>query len=453
MMTHSKIYSHTEALCPECKAKVPARIIQKNNEILLEKFCKTHGYSDALLSNDIQWYEDSRNYVKPGQIPLKINKPEFKGCPDSCGFCSEHQQHTCLTVIEINSACNMDCPVCLKPEDISNHMKISEFENIIDNLIATEGKVDVVNISGGEPTIHPNLIEFIDIAQRKGILQISISTNGLELLNNQYLRTELKNRGAIVALQFDGFKRDTYIQIRGVDYSAQKLQLIEILERENVLYSLVSTIAKNINDNEINDITDFFFRSKALTIMFQPLAFTGSATKFDVNSHRITIPDVVKKIENSKFVKKGDFNPLPCSHYSCFALAYFLKIDEDNYLSLKEFLGDNQYLDLIANKTLPGLENEGFSVMKHQLYELWSASDSSNMNDMVLKRIKTIIKELECCGFSPQKALSLGMQNMKAIFIHHFMDVYNFDFSRLVKCCNPYPRSGDKLIPACAENI
>jgi uncharacterized radical SAM superfamily Fe-S cluster-containing enzyme len=108
---------------------------------------------------------------------------------------------------------------------------------------------------------------------------------------------------------------------------------------------------------------------------------------------------------------------------------------------------------LIANKTLPGLDTDGYSLMKERLYEFWSAADSNDANDRVLERIKRIIKEMSSCGFSPQKALTIGMQNMKAIFIHHFMDVHNFDFARIVKCCNPYTRVGDRLIPICVENI
>jgi len=144
---------------------------------------------------------------------------------------------------------------------------------------------------------------------------------------------------------------------------------------------------------------------------------------------------------------------LPCSHYSCFALAYFLKVENDQYFSLKEFLGKENYLEVIANKTLPGLDKDGYSLMKQRLYEFWSASDSSDLNDKVIERIRKIILEMNSCGFTQKNALTMGKENMKAIFIHHFMDVYNFDFSRLVKCCNPYPRIDNRLVPICAQNV
>ncbi len=449
----TKIYSHTLSLCNICKEKIPARIIQTDNKVFMEKKCPEHGFFETLISSDINWYEQSRTYVKAGQIPLLYNQDKFKGCPESCGFCTQHQQHTCLPVIEINHLCDLTCPICLKGEGIKGNMTTIEFAGIIDNLIAAEGKIEVVNISGGEPSLHPQLVEMLEIASDKGIGQISLSTNGLELLTNEKLRSEIKKYNVITALQFDGFSDDVYIQLRGEALLQKKLKLIKLLEKEDLMYSLVASIAKDINHLEVKAISDFFFQSKALTLMFQPITFTGFAENADHQKHRITIDSVVKEIEKSSFVNQGDFNPLPCSHFSCFALAYFLKVDDQNYYSMKQFLGLENYLEVIANKTLPGLDKEGFSLMKQRMYEFWSAADSGDMTEKVLQRIKGILVEMNSCGFNQKTALDLGRNNMKAIFIHHFMDVYNFDFSRLVKCCNPYPQPGNKLIPICAQNV
>jgi uncharacterized radical SAM superfamily Fe-S cluster-containing enzyme len=128
-------------------------------------------------------------------------------------------------------------------------------------------------------------------------------------------------------------------------------------------------------------------------------------------------------------------------------------VDDGQFYSLKDFLGKENYLDVIANKTLPGLDKDGYSLMKQQLYEFWSASDSSSLNEKVLERIRNIMLEMSSKGFSVQNAINMGRNNMKAIFIHYFMDVHNFDFSRLVKCCNPYPQINKRLVPICAENV
>ena len=345
----NKIYHHTEALCPECRSKVVARVVEKKEKVYLEKFCKTHGFSEALVCSDAKWYKESLRYVKPRQIPLKINTKKFKGCPESCGFCPEHQQHTCLPVIEITSACNLACPVCLKRFKNNFQLTIDAFEKIIDTLFQCEGRVDIVNISGGEPTLHPELGDFLHLTNAKGIMQTTVSTNGLLFLSKPELLRIFRETGALVALQFDGFKPQTYERLRGRDISAEKIDIIKILEKEGLSYSLVATVAKGINDDEIANIADFFFGSKAVSLMFQPIARTGAAERFSQET-KLTIPDVVHALEGNAYVKRGDFNPLPCSHFSCFALAYYFILEEGRFLSLKEFLGVDDYLNAIANK-------------------------------------------------------------------------------------------------------
>ena len=440
------------ALCNDCKQKVRARAIKRDGKVLLEKFCPEHRFTYDLLSSSVEWFEDSFNYIKPRQTPKKLTVGEYKGCPESCGFCPEHQQHVCLPVIEISSACDLDCPICLKNFKEEYTHTIDEFEFILDKLIESEDNIDVINLSGGEPTLHPRIIDFIELCNNKNIAQTTVSTNGLRLLRDKAFREAFKNTGAIAALQFDGFSRDAYIKLRGEDLLDGKLELIRTLEAEGINYSLVATIAKGINDGEIERIADYLFESKALSLMIQPLAFTGSAESFDIK-HRFTVADAVNNLESSKYVSKGDFKPLPCSHYSCFALSYYISGGDGKYYSLLDFLGKDNFLDVISNKTLPGLDYEGFSIMKDRLYELWSASDSSDLNDRVMKRIQSILRELSSCGYNRKSSLNMGMENMKAIFVHHFMDAYNFEFGRVIKCCNPYPQKDGRFIPICSQNV
>ena len=450
-----KIYSHTTALCPECEAKITARIIEHENSIYMEKFCPEHGDSKVLISSDVSWYEKSLSYIKPSQEPLKKNVTEFKGCPDSCGFCPEHQQHTCLPIIEINSNCDMDCPVCLKDFKQDFQLSAEDFTGIIKNLFATEGSMDVINISGGEPTLHPQLTELITIAKQLGVEQITVSTNGLTLLKDKKLRDFFRNNNVIAALQFDGFSSDTYKFIRGEDFAAKKMEMIKIFEEEGVSYSLVTTVVKGVNDSELTDITNFFFNSKALTIMFQPLAFTGSATNIDESKHRITTADIVSAVEQADNVEQGDINPLPCSHYSCFSLAYYFILENKRFLSMKKFFGEGQYLKIIENKTLPDLDKVDHNEINTKIYDMWSDAGfcACSLSDDMLKKIRQIMVSINEDGLSKQSKMELGKQNMKAIYIHDFMDKYTMDFARLQRCCNPYAQAGDKLVPMCSQNV
>ncbi|MDR1701561.1 MAG: radical SAM protein [Sporomusaceae bacterium] len=448
-----QLYSYTMALCPHCGQKVTARIVEKKGKIYLEKLCAQDGISDALICSDPQWYRDSLSYIKPGQEPLAKGVAAFRGCPGSCGLCPEHEQHTCLPVIEINSGCDLDCPVCLKNFQEPFSLTTRQFDDILSSLLRAEGEVNVINLSGGEPTLHEKFGEFLDLAAARGVLQTTVSTNGLTLLDSPAIRSHFKRTGAIAALQFDGFRPSTYTYLRGRDLSREKMATIEILEREGIKYSLVATVARGVNADEIEQIVDFFFRSQALSLMFQPVTFTGQAAGLSGEERRLTIPDVVQEIEKCRDVNKGDFNPLPCSHFSCFALSYYLKIAAGNYLSLKDFLGKEAYLDVIANKTLPGLDQSGYAIIKERIYDFWSAADTSASNEQVLKRLRQIIIDLNELDFAKEKVFAAGTEFMKAIFIHQLMDAETLDFARLMKCCNHYPRPDGRLVPMCAQNV
>lgn len=448
-----RVYSHTKAICPECDSLVAARIVESGDKVYLRKLCPEDGASDALICSAAKWYADSMSFIKPGQLPLDISVNEFSGCPDSCGLCPEHQQHTCLPVIEITTNCNLSCPVCLKNLDKPSQMSGSEFESILKRLKECEEDVHVINLSGGEPTLHRELKNFLEISRKCGVMQTTVSTNGLGFLENPELLNIFKESDTIAALQFDGFRPETYKTLRGRDLSSIKQEIIEVLEAEGIKYSLVATVMKGINDREITDIVDFFFRSKALSLMFQPAAFTGRAKEMANKRERLTTPDVIKEIEKSGFVKQGDFNPLPCAHFSCFSLSYYLSVSEESFMSLKDFLGLGQYLDVIANRTLPGLDQEGYSAMMDRLYDIWSAADSSNDNEAVLRRIREVIEKLGSAGFSAGEAFRTGSEFMKAIFIHEFMDRDTLDLSRLMKCCNHYPQADGRLVPMCAQNV
>jgi uncharacterized radical SAM superfamily Fe-S cluster-containing enzyme len=347
----------------------------------------------------------------------------------------------------------MDCPICLKDKEKIVNLSTSDFTNILDCLYKYEGSLQVINISGGEPTLHPEIGEFLKISNERESLQVSISTNGNQLLVDDELVKNIKDSDSIVSLQFDGFNSETSLFLRGVDVIERKLQIVEFLEKEDIKYSLVSAIVKGVNDKEITDIVDYFFESRALSLMFQPITFTGNAIEILQEDRRITIPDIVEEIEKSRFTSPGDFNPLPCAHFSCFALAYYFYIEGEEYLTLKDFLGITDYLDVISNRTLPGLDYEGFSLLKDKVYDFWSAADASNANERILFRLREILKIMNETAFSEKRAFKIGTESMKSIFIHHMMDIDTLDFGRLVKCCNHYPQADGRLVPMCAYNV
>ena len=97
----------------------------------------------------------------------------------------------------ILEACNFRCPYCrgLKDEIYGDRkLKMLSLEEIKRNIdLWCEGTpLENIRFSGGEPTLHPDIVEIIKYAKSKGIKRIAISTNGS---NKMELYTEIVEAG------------------------------------------------------------------------------------------------------------------------------------------------------------------------------------------------------------------------------------------------------------------
>jgi uncharacterized radical SAM superfamily Fe-S cluster-containing enzyme len=117
-------YALTNSVCSHCLVKVEAKIVFQDDCVYLIKHCPTHGHQEVLIADDIDYYKQSLEFIKPGDMPLKFNTPIKYGCPYDCGLCPDHEQHSCLTLIEVTDRCNLSCPICYADsgaEDISQN--------------------------------------------------------------------------------------------------------------------------------------------------------------------------------------------------------------------------------------------------------------------------------------------------------------------------------------------
>lgn len=447
-------YKTTRSVCPGCKKILPAKIVFYNDSVYMLKTCREHGEFFTLIYSSKQKYLDALKISKPALYPLEFFSKDFKGCGSSCGLCPEHQQHTCLPIIEITNHCNMSCPICLAGNHNNRHMPIKKFEKIINNLLRAEGALDIINLSGGEPTMHPELFEIIDAARRPEILNVSISTNGRIFLRDSDLLQKLIDRDVFISLQFDGFDHHAYVTLRGRGILGEKLKILELLEKFSARTSLVMTVMKGVNNKEIGKVVKYFLEKDFIkSIMFQPIVFANPGLKYDA-AKVITIPDIVTEITNSSrgTIRESDILSLPCSSPLCFALTYLLKLDNGEYIPIPRLIEVDKYLDTIKNRTMPGLETESYEKIKDNIYSLWSSSGIQPQSGKILNALKSIMCEIGVCGQEPDKLFKVVEKNIKSLFIHHFMDPYNFDFSRVMKCCNQYPVDEERLIPCCVYN-
>ena len=176
----------TQSLCPQCLAVVPAKIVSRNGRVYFLKQCVQHGAREDFVCSDDRWF-DRMEYSLPGKLPVGFAIEPRRGCPFDCGLCTEHEQHTCIGVLEISSSCNLTCPLCYassRPGGV--HVTVEDCRRAIDFLVQYEGRPEILQLSGGEPTIHPQFVEILDYACRQPIDIVMIKDRKSTRLNSSH---------------------------------------------------------------------------------------------------------------------------------------------------------------------------------------------------------------------------------------------------------------------------
>lgn len=459
-------HSFSKGLCPACKKAVDGVRIIRDGKVYLRKQCPTHGQSEAMISGDADWFLKSLTYIKEGSIPLVHSTKVEKGCPDDCGLCPDHEQHSCLPIIEITNHCNLECPICIVQNRHNYDMTKEEFGRILDGLVEKEGQIETINLSGGEPTMHPQFFELLDMARAKTeISRVSISTNGLRCATDYAFCEEIAKRGIYISLQLDALSNPALRVLRGAgDQRAAREKALTNLERAGVKTTIVSTVAKGVNDDKIGECIDLLYsKDFILSLTFQPAAFTGyGGAHFAPHNPMdvVTIPDIVRGAaeQTGGRLSKSDFLPLPCSHPSCFGLTYLLKtVDPEgktDFIPFPRFLELEKYLEILANRGTIRPDERFEDTIKSTIDEMWTSAGQVPDQDKIMKALRRAIFLMypEDRALALEERLNVGESLVKTIFIHAFMDVHTFEVDRIKKCCTHYALPDGRLMPGCAYN-
>ena len=436
----------TRSICPDCRTVIDAQIIIRDNKVFMRKRCPHHGWFEGIISSDAQMYVDSVKFNKPGTIPLEFSTDVNNGCPLDCGLCPEHKQHLCLALIEVNSACNLNCPICFANAGIGFSLTMNQVETMLDRFVEIEGDPEVVQFSGGEPTIHPQLLEMVQAAKDRGIRQVMVNTNGVRLARDDKFLSDLAILDPVIYLQFDGLRQETYQVIRGEDLLGLKLQALERLYKAGMSVALVAAIEHGVNLDEVGAIVEFGLQHPAVRgVVLQPVTHVGRHIDFDP-MQRVTIPDVIHGIvdqTHGQFVLE-DFVPVPCCFPTCQVNSYIF-VDEDKVVPLPRLLEIDQYLDYITNRALP--KTPSAADVRRALEGLWSASAVAGTADTASR--------FQCaCG--PGMELPDNAAHLKdhifQIAIKDFLDPYTFSVKQVMKCCVGVLVPDGRAIPFCAYN-
>jgi 7,8-dihydro-6-hydroxymethylpterin dimethyltransferase len=438
-------YDFTLSICSTCLRRVDAKIVFENDKVYMLKTCREHGFEKVLIATDIEYYKNIRNYNKPSETPLHFTTKTHYGCPYDCGLCQDHEQHSCLTVIEITDRCNLACPTCyaMSSPHYGRHRTVEEVEKMLDIIVAAEGTPDVVQISGGEPTVHPDFFAIMDIAKKKPIKHLMLNTNGIRIAKDLEFTKQLATYAPDfeIYLQFDSFKSSALEQLRGKDLTETRMKALEHLNALNLSTTLVVTLQQGVNDDEIGKIIEFALKQKCVRgVTFQPTQVAGRTENFNPATDRITLTDVRRKIlEQTDIFKPNDLLPVPCNP-DALVMGYALKLAGQTF-PLTRYIDPTHLLDNSRNTII----YEQDDALKEKMIDIFSTGIS-------VDRVEENMKQLLCC--LPQiEAPGLGYENLFRIIIMRFIDAYDFDVRAIKKSCVHIVHKDGRIIPFETMNL
>lgn len=441
-------YDTAVSICSRCLRRVEAKIVFEDGSVFLLKRCQLHGSERVLVADDIDYYRRSREvFLKPPEMPNHYNTPVKWGCPYDCGLCPDHEQHSCLTLIEVSDFCNLRCPICYASSgpERKTHRSLDTIERMLDAVVRNERRPDVVQISGGEPTLHPDFFRILDMARARPIQHLMLNTNGTRIATDRDFVRRLAEYmpGFEIYLQFDSLEENPLRELRGVDLRATRQAAIENLNEFGISTSLVVTVKRGTNDQELGRILEYAVKQPCVRgVVFQPVQTAGRTDGFDPAKDRLTLTEVRRRIlEQSSIFRPEDLIPVPC-HPDSLAMGYALKID-----------GRIQPLtglvppEVLINGARNTIVFEADENLQSTLFRTFSTNHSP-------ESASSTLRELLCCLPKVDIPTQIGYDNVFRVLIMQFIDAHSFDLRSVKKTCVHIAHpDGKRLIPFDTYNL
>jgi uncharacterized radical SAM superfamily Fe-S cluster-containing enzyme len=431
-------HGQTTSLCETCLVPVPAKVIIEDDLVFYQKRCREHGVQKTLISDDLEYWRAQKLWLKPGDRPLAAQTRTEAGCPFDCGLCPDHEQHSCLAIVEINSACNLACPVCFADaEDVHGaHLPVATVERMLDALVASEGEPDLVQISGGEPTIHPHFFEILDAVKARPIRHVMINTNGVRIAQDPAFVERLASYAPRleVYLQFDSLDDEALMNLRGARLSRIRQQALEALERVGLSTTLVAVVKRGVNDHEVPAIIQHALTWSCVRgVTFQPVQDAGRNEGFDGKANRILLTQIRREVAKAEVFAIEDMIPLPCNPDQI-CIGY----------GLRQGKSVTPITSLLPREIILNGPNtisyEAYPALRESILDLLSlATAQANTEEK--------LAGLLCCLPQAIVPQDLSYANSFRVVILQFLDRYNFDLATVKRSCVHFVTPEGQIIP------
>ena len=354
---------------------------------------------------------------------------------------------TCLALIEIVNSCNLSCPTCFADSPLGTGAKVDaiplgELQARIQGVIDRKGKIEILQLSGGEPTLHPQFFELLRWLQTKpDIDYVLLNTNGVRIAHDEGFATELAQTfryGKLqLYLQFDGTQEAGQKFLRGADLRATRQRCLTRCAEMKLPVTLAMTVTLE-NLPHLWDAIDFGLRwPNVRGISFQPMFGSGRIpnsvaavydrreTKSNGDGHRpplqrLNTADIILAAvaQSAGKLRFEDFTPLPCGDPNCATIGYLLKVGGE-IRSVSDFI------------------------------------DFKNVQGFLGTKVRYKLEDLMKCGCESEplgnllKQFELDESHTFRLFIKPFMDAATWDEDRIDRCCTHVIRPDGKLDSFC----
>jgi hypothetical protein len=467
------VIKETQSLCPECLKFLTAKIFEEDGKVWIKKECPEHGEFLDLYWGDFEMYKKAMNYYHDGKGIQNPNVELKSSCPMNCGLCKMHTSHTALGNVVVTNRCDLQCFYCFFFAKKMGYVYEPTLEQIrkMLRLMKEEKPVtaNAVQLTGGEPLMRNDIIDIIKIAKEEDYDHVQLNTNGIRLSQSLEFTKKIKDTGVnTLYLSFDGTTPKTNPKNHW-----EIPKILDNCRKADIGVVLVPTVINTVNDGDVGNVLKFGIKNIDVVrgVNYQPVSLVGRITKADVKKFRITIPDVIKKIEEQTngMLKKEDWYPVPTvtpithyfealtnmpkfeltAHPAC-GMATYLFLEGEKVISLPSFFdveGFLEFLEELSNQA-KGITGKVFTTLKI-VTKLNSFVDKQKQpKDLKFEKILfNILRygDYKALGILHHKSLFVGMM--------HFMDLWNYDIERVKKCCVHYAQPDGRIVPFCAFNV
>ncbi len=442
VMQSDELLKKTTSRCPQCMARCSAEVWRRGGSpstVVLVRQCEVHGIQETCISSDARFYWLSRGGSEGGccgsegaccaadptvTAPLGRNG----ALPRETPF---EKLSTCLALIEIVNSCNLSCPTCYadSPKGVGGRVDsvpLTEIQSRIQGVVDRKGGIEILQLSGGEPTLHPDFFALVDwVKAHEKIDYLLINTNGVRIAADDLFLAELRKRVSYdnlqVYLQFDGVQVAGQHELRGVDLREVRERAIRRCGEIGLPLTLAMTVTPQ-NILHLWEAIEYGLTFPHIRgIAFQPIIISGrNPPALRASERPLTTADIIlASVDGSAGrLRFEDFTPLPCGDPNCATIGYLLKIGGE-VRSVSDFV------------------------------------DFKSVQGFLKDRVRYSLEDLAKCGCESEplgqmlKQFEIDESHTFRIFIKPFMDARTWDEDRIDRCCTHVIRPDGALDSFC----